>query len=51
MDTVERLLDEHGTTYATAAGIRLADRPSPLFQLLVLTLLSSARISADVAAA
>lgn len=46
---VARLLDEHGTTYAAAAGITLADKPAPLFQLLVLTMLSSARISADVA--
>ena len=50
-DEVRRLLEEHGTTYATAAGITLRDKPSPLYQLLVLTLLSSARISADVAAA
>lgn len=46
---VEDLLAEHGTTYASAAGIKLADKPSPLFQLLVLTQLSSTRISADIA--
>ena len=46
---VEELLREHGTTYAEAAGIKLADKPSPLFQLLVLTMLSSTRISADIA--
>jgi hypothetical protein len=46
---VEELLQEHGTTYAAAAGITLADKPSPLFQLLVLTQLSSTRISADIA--
>ncbi len=46
---VARLLDEHGTTYATAAGIKLVDKPAPLFRLLVLSMLSSARISADVA--
>ena len=47
---VGRLLDEHGTTYAVQAGITLRDKPSPLYQLLVLTTLSSTRISADVAA-
>jgi len=46
---VEDLLEEHGTTYASAAGITLADKPSPLFELLVLTMLSSTRISADIA--
>lgn len=45
------LVAEHGTTYAEQAGITLRDKPSPLWQLLVLTMLSSARISADVAAA
>jgi endonuclease III len=49
--TVRRLLDDYGTTYARQAGITLRDKPSPLYQLLVLTMLSSARISADVAAA
>lgn len=48
---VEELLREHGRTYAEAAGIELADKPMPLFQLLVLTMLSSTRISADVAVA
>jgi hypothetical protein len=46
---VRELLDEHGTTYAEAAGITLRDEPSPLYQLLVLTMLSSTRISADIA--
>jgi hypothetical protein len=50
-DEVRRLLDQRGTTYARAAGITLRDKPSPLYQLLVLTLLSSARISADIAVA
>ena len=48
---VDELVKEHGTTYAEAAGIKLADKPSPLFQLLVLTMLSSTRISADIAVA
>ena len=50
-ETVEGLLRAYGTTYASAAGIKLADKPSPLFQLLVLTMLSSTRISADIAVA
>jgi endonuclease III len=48
-EIVKRLLDRHGTTYAEDAGIRLADKPSPLFQLLVLSLLLSARISSEIA--
>src|ERR687888_1966629 len=50
-EIVERLLDEHGQTYAAEAGIRLTDKPSPLYQLLVLATLLSARISAGVAVA
>jgi endonuclease III len=48
---VDVLLRRYGRTYAEQAGIRLADRPAPLFQLLVLSLLLSARISADIAVA
>ena len=36
-DRVKQLLDSYGETYAHQAGIRLADRPQPLYQLLVLT--------------
>lgn len=43
------LLDEYGTTYAHDAGITLADKPAPLYQLLVLTMLLSGRIKADIA--
>ncbi|MFI5718566.1 endonuclease [Nocardia sp. NPDC051750] len=50
-DTVHALLDRAGTTYAAEAGIRLDDKPAPLFQLLMLTELLSARISADIAIA
>jgi endonuclease III len=46
-----RLLDRAGATYAEQAGIHLADRPAPLFQLLVLAQLLSTRISAEVAVA
>jgi hypothetical protein len=45
------LLDRHGTSYAERAGITLKDTPSPLYRLLVLSLLLSARISADIAVA
>jgi len=48
---VRALLDAHGRTYADEAGITLRDRPSPLYQLMVMTLLSSARIGADIAMA
>jgi len=47
--TARRLLDEHGTTYAEQAGIHLRDTPQPLYQLLVLTVLSSIRIKAEIA--
>ena len=50
-EQVRGLLDEHGTMYAAAAGITLRDKPSPLYQLLVLTVLSSTRIDADIAVA
>jgi hypothetical protein len=49
--TARALLQRHGTTYAEAAGIKLADKPAPLWRLLVLSLLLSARISADIAVA
>ncbi|HEY7263165.1 MAG TPA: endonuclease [Trebonia sp.] len=48
---VAELLAGHGTTYAEEAGIKLADKPGPLYQLLVLATLLSARISADIAVA
>lgn len=48
-DVVHTLLDRAGTTFAAEAGIHLDDKPAPLFQLLMLTELLSARISADLA--
>ncbi|MFF4624453.1 HhH-GDP family DNA glycosylase [Nonomuraea jabiensis] len=48
---VDVLLDRYGRTYARESGIKLADRPKPLYQLLVLTTLLSAPISAEVAVA
>ncbi|MFI6871350.1 endonuclease [Nocardia sp. NPDC050406] len=50
-DVVRALLERAGTSYAEEAGIRLADKPAPLFQLLVLAQLLSTRISADIAVA
>lgn len=50
VDTLtSRLLAEHGRTYAEEAGITLRDKPSPLYRLLVLTVLCSIRISAATA--
>ncbi|MFC9427207.1 endonuclease [Streptomyces sp. NPDC056987] len=48
-ETARALLDTHGQTYAAQAGIRLRDTPQPLYQLLVLACLLSARIRASVA--
>jgi hypothetical protein len=45
------VLARHGRTYAEEAGIGLTDEPVPLFRLLVLTQLLSARIGARVAVA
>ena len=50
--TIATLLDRHGKTFASDAGIRLGrNTPAPLFQLLCLSLLISARIDADIAVA
>ena len=49
--TIGVLLDRAGRTYAEDAGIRLADTPAPLYRLLVLSVLLSTRISADIAVA
>ena len=48
-EMVRRLLDEAGTTYAHEAGIRLDDKPMPLFELLVLCMLASKPIDATIA--
>ncbi|MFI5971957.1 endonuclease [Streptomyces sp. NPDC051452] len=48
---VRELVSEHGRTYAEEAGILLKDTPQPLYRLLVLSLLLSARIRASVAVA
>jgi hypothetical protein len=49
--TVRVLLDKAGRTYADEAGITLADKPAPLYRLLVLSTLLSTRIKADIAVA
>jgi hypothetical protein len=48
---VRELLERHGRLYAEDAGIKLADRPAPLYQLLVLATLLSAPINADTGVA
>ncbi|MET8396126.1 endonuclease [Streptomyces anthocyanicus] len=48
---MRELVDAHGQTYAEEAGIRLKDTPQPLYRLLVLAHLLSARISASIAVA
>jgi endonuclease III len=50
-DVVRALLDDYGRTYAEEAGIALKDAPQPLYRLLVLSTLLSARIRASVAVA
>ncbi|MQA63020.1 MAG: endonuclease [Actinophytocola sp.] len=49
--TVTKLLDVAGTTCAAEAGIRLKNTPAPLYRLLVLAVLLSTRIKADIAVA
>jgi hypothetical protein len=48
---VAALLERAGRTYADDAGIRIADTPAPLYRLLVLSVLLSTRIKADIAVA
>ncbi|MFF5672762.1 HhH-GDP family DNA glycosylase [Streptomyces hygroscopicus] len=50
-NVVRELLDQQGTTFATEAGIKLRNTPGPLYQLLVLAHLLSARIRSDIAVA
>ncbi|GAA5060927.1 endonuclease [Nocardia callitridis] len=48
-DTATRLLDKAGKTFALDAGITLADKPAPLYRLLVLSTLLSTRVRAEIA--
>lgn len=50
-DVARALVREHGRTFAEDAGITLRDKPSPLWRLLVLALLLSARIGSGIAVA
>jgi endonuclease III len=50
-EIIRRLLKAAGQTYARQAGIRLVDTPGPLYQLQVLALLLSTRISSSIALA
>lgn len=49
--TARALLEEAGTTYAEQAGIKMANKPAPLYRLLVLSVLLSTRIKSDIAVA
>lgn len=46
-ETVDRLLERYGETYAEECGIRVDDKPAVLYQLLVMSVLMSARIGAQ----
>ncbi|MFE0252812.1 endonuclease [Streptomyces sp. NPDC059010] len=46
---VRELVRGHGRTFAEEAGIRLKNTPQPLYRLLVLALLLSARIRGSIA--
>lgn len=48
-ELVRQLLKVAGTTYAAEAGVKLNDKPMPLFQLLVLCMLASKPIDASIA--
>jgi endonuclease III len=48
---VRALLNQQQRTYTAQAGIRLRNSPTPLYQTLVLAILLSARIKADIAVA
>ncbi len=50
-DTARLLVDRHGVTFAEQTGFTVTDKPSPLWRLLVLSLLLSARIGSDIAVA
>lgn len=49
IERANALLQYYGETYAEQAGIHLKDTPAPLFQLLILALMLSARIASDKA--
>lgn len=46
-EAISLLLEHYGYTFADEAGVRLRNSPAPLFQLLLLATLLSARIQAE----
>ena len=48
-EKAQRLLHEAGPAFSAEAGIKLADKPAPLYRLLVLSVLLSTRIKAGIA--
>ncbi|MEJ2863307.1 endonuclease [Actinomycetospora flava] len=48
MTTIDTLLEESGRTFADEAGITLKDEPAPLYRLLVLSVLLSSRVQAQL---
>ncbi|WNM31642.1 endonuclease [Streptomyces sp. Li-HN-5-11] len=48
---LRELVEAHGETFAEEAGITVSDTPQPLYRLLVLAVLLSARIRGSVAVA
>ncbi|BBY30133.1 endonuclease [Mycolicibacterium sediminis] len=48
--SARRRFGEAGRTFSEEAGVRLRDRPAPLFRLLVLAMLVGKPVGADVAA-
>jgi hypothetical protein len=51
MSTIDTLLDDAGRTFADEAGIRLEDKPAPLYRLLVLSVLLSSRVQSKLGTA
>ena len=49
--TARAIIREAGTSYAAQAGFTLTDKPSQLYRLLVLSVLLSTRIKAEIAVA
>ncbi len=47
-DTAAELLETAGKTFAAEAGISLEDKPAPLYRLLVLAVLLSSRVQAEL---
>src|SRR5207249_1794843 len=47
---VRELLQRHGTTFAEELRVTVADRPQPLFQVLVFSIMASAPIRTSSAA-